>query len=291
MSTALHPPPSSQAPAAAAKIVRTLSYDGVAVLTFDRPDSSANIFDPPALEELDAHLAALEAEPSLKGVILVSAKPRIFIAGADLNAFVRDTSPDALGAIVDLGHRVFTRLGRLRVPTVAAIHGVCLGGGCELALACDWRVASTDKATKIGLPETQLGILPAWGGSVRLPALLGLPAALGLILAGKQLVGAQALKVGLVDELAHHEYLMDAARRLLARGKRPPASRKLVSRAPLTAIIAAKARRDVLAKTRGHYPAPLKAIEVCTHALGRPLEEGLALEKKAVLELARTPES
>lgn len=272
-------------------IVRTIRYDGVAVLTFDRPDSSANVFDRPTLDELDAHLAALEAESGLKGVILASAKPKIFIAGADLNAFVKDPSPESLGAIVDVGHRVFTRLARLPVPTVAAIHGVCLGGGCELALACDWRVASTDKATKIGLPETQLGILPAWGGSVRLPALIGLPAALGLILTGKQLAGAQALKAGLVDDLAHHEYLVDAARRLLVLGKRPPPSRKLLSRAPLTAVVAAKARRDVLAKTHGHYPAPLKAIEVCTHALGRPLEEGLALEKKALLELARTPES
>lgn len=270
-------------------IVRTLGPDGIDLLTFDRADSAANIFDRATLEELDAHLALLEAHSGLRGLILVSAKPKIFIAGADLHSLAQDLSPGALGEIVDLGHRVFTRLARLPVPSVAAIHGVCLGGGCEVALACDWRAASTDPATKIGLPETQLGILPAWGGSVRLPVLLGLPAALGLILAGKQLAGVPALKAGLVDELAHPEYLLAAARRLLARGKRPPAPRGLLSRAPLKALVAWKARRDVLAKTHGHYPAPLRAVEVCTAALGQPLAAALAREKAGFLELAGTP--
>jgi 3-hydroxyacyl-CoA dehydrogenase/enoyl-CoA hydratase/3-hydroxybutyryl-CoA epimerase len=272
-------------------IVRTLGPDGIGLLTFDRANSSANIFDRATLDELDTHLAALETQSVLRGVILVSAKPKIFIAGADLHSLAGNLSSDALGAIVDLGHRIFTRLERLPVPSVAAIHGVCLGGGCELALACDWRIASTDKATKIGLPETQLGILPAWGGSVRLPALIGLPAALNLILTGKQLAGAPALKAGLVDELAHPEYLLAAARRLLARGKRPPLKRALLSCAPFKVLVAWKARRKVLAKTRGHYPAPLKAIDVCTAALGRPREDALAREKAGFLELVHTPEA
>jgi len=271
-------------------IARHLDAAGVCTLTFDRVASSANVFDRATLAELDAHLATLEKEPLLKGVIVVSAKPKIFMAGADVKEFVRAPDADALGEIVDLGHRVFTRLSRLPVPSVAAIHGVCLGGGCELALACDWRVASTDKATKIGLPETQLGIVPAWGGSVRLPALIGLPAALGMILTGRQVVGAQAKKLGLVDELAHREYLLDVARRQLARGKRPPHPRPFSSCAPFKALVAAQARRSVRAKTHGHYPAPLKAIEVCTAALGRSLETGFALEKAAFLELVATSE-
>lgn len=267
-----------------------LGADGIAVLTFDRPNSSANVFDVPTLNELDTYLALLEVRSEVKGVLLVSAKPKIFIAGADLNAFAGAT-PDQLASIVDLGHRVFTRLERLHVPSIAAINGVCLGGGCELALACDWRVASLDKAMKIGLPETQLGILPAWGGSVRLPRLIGLPQALGLILTGKQLVAQQALKLGVVDEVAHPEYLLATARSLFERGKRRGSKARggVMNNALLRPLVAAKARKDVLAKTRGHYPAPLKAIEVCTGAMGKPIEQGLALERAAFLELVETP--
>jgi 3-hydroxyacyl-CoA dehydrogenase / enoyl-CoA hydratase / 3-hydroxybutyryl-CoA epimerase len=271
-------------------ITRHIDDDHVCTLTFDRAGSSANVFDRATLEELDAHLAHLETLAVLRGVILASAKDKIFIAGADLHEFVRSPDPAALAAIVDLGHRVFTRLQKLHAPSVAAIHGACLGGGCELALACDWRVASTGKPTKIGLPETQLGILPAWGGSVRLPLLIGLPAALGIILPGRQLAAIPAKKTGLIDELSHPEYLLATARTLLARGKRPPAPFR-VTHLPLAKnLIAAKARRDVLAKTRGHYPAPLKAIDVCTAALGLPFADALALEKAAFLELIRTPE-
>lgn len=263
---------------------------GLATLTLDRQGSSANVFDVPALLELDAALATIEARDDLRGVLIVSAKPRIFIAGADLNSFAGAT-PERLGEIVDLGHRIFTRLERLPIPSAAAIHGVCLGGGCELALACDWRAASTDASTKIGLPETQLGILPAWGGSVRLPRLVGLPAALGVILAGKQLAAVPAKKIGLVDEVAHPADVVGAARVLLARGKRRPASAPgLGSSVALRPFVALKARRDVRAKTRGHYPAPLKALEVAVAALGQPLAAGLALEKRAFLELVRTPE-
>ncbi len=271
-------------------ISRSSTTDGTCVLTFDRPGSSANVFDRATLDELDQHLAALEQDTGVRGLVITSAKAKIFIAGADLNAFGHDADEPALAAMVDLGHRVFTRLSRLPIPSVAAIHGVCLGGGFELALACDWRVATTDKATKLGLPETLLGIVPAWGGSTRLPKLIGLPAALGLILTGKQIVGAQALKLGVVDELSHLEYLLQTARGLLAKGKRPAPASHWANRAPLAQIVAAKARRDVLAKTRGHYPAPLAAIEVCTTAATQTFEVGLAAEKRAFLQLVRTPE-
>jgi len=271
-------------------ITLTFERDGFATLTFDRAGSSANVFDVATLHELDAHLATLEKRSDLRGVILVSAKSKIFVAGADLNAFAGATTAQ-LGDIVDLGHRVFRRLETLKIPSVAAINGVCLGGGCELALACDWRVGSTDKSTKIGLPETQLGILPAWGGSVRLPRLIGLPQALGIILTGKQLVAQQALKVGMIDDVAHPEYLVAAARQQLTKGKRPtPAPRGVMNSALLRPIVVAKARKDVLAKTRGHYPAPLKAIEAAVGALGQPLETGLAIEKAAFLSLVQTSE-
>jgi 3-hydroxyacyl-CoA dehydrogenase / enoyl-CoA hydratase / 3-hydroxybutyryl-CoA epimerase len=254
-------------------ITRSLSADGLCVLTFDRAGSSANVFDRATLEELNLHLAAIESDASIRGVLVTS---------ADLNAFSKNADERALGEMVDLGHTIFGRLSKLPVPSVAAIHGVCLGGGLELALACDWRVASTDKATKLGLPETQLGILPAWGGSTRLPRLIGLPAALGLILTGKQLVGA--------DELAHQEYLLEAAQKILARGKRRPKPLAWTSRAPLSSLVGSQARRETLRKSRGHYPAPLKAIEVCTRAVSGSIEDGLAAERAAFLELVRTPE-
>lgn len=269
----------------------TIDGDGMALLTLDRPNAAVNLFDLATLEELDAHIAVLEKKPALKGVVLCSAKPKIFLAGADLNSFTKNFTDEGLGQTVDLGHRIFTRLERLAIPSVAAINGVCLGGGCEVVLACDWRVASLDRSTKIGLPETQLGILPAWGGSVRLPRLIGLPAALGIILAGKQLAAIPAQKAGLVDELAHPEYLLAAARKMLAKGKRPPASPGgLLNTALARPLVARQARRSVLAKTRGHYPAPLKALEVCVAAYGRPLEKGFALERAAFLGLSKTPE-
>lgn len=271
-------------------IIRTDSADGTCILTFDRPGSSANIFDRATLDELEIYIAALEKESGVRGVVLTSAKPAVFIAGADLNALAKNLQESALTEIIDLGHRVFTRLSRLAAPTVAAIHGACLGGGLEVALACDWRVASTDKATKLGLPETQLGILPAWGGSTRLPKLIGLPAALSLILTGKQIVGAQALKLGVVDDIAHSEYLLDAARQLIARGKRLPSKNSWLSRTPFSALVAIKARRDLRAKTRGHYPAPIAALDVCAHAVGEPLERGLERERAAFLQLVHTPE-
>jgi 3-hydroxyacyl-CoA dehydrogenase/enoyl-CoA hydratase/3-hydroxybutyryl-CoA epimerase len=155
-----------------------LRADGLFILTFDRPDSSANIFDRDTLLELDSYLRELG---DARGLILTSSKPTIFIAGADLHGLQRMNAGELAGFIA-LGQSVFNRLAALKMPTVAAIHGACVGGGYELALACDWRVASPDRATKIGLPETKLGILPAWGGSTRLPRLIGVPAvAAGII--------------------------------------------------------------------------------------------------------------
>ena len=144
-------------------ISRSLSPDRICTLTFDREGSSANLFDRATLLELEGHLDELDRDDALCGVIVATAKPKIFIAGADLNAFAKNADEHALGEMVDLGHRIFTRLSRLRVPSVAAIHGTCLGGGLELALACDWRVATTDKATKLGLPETPILFLEFHG--------------------------------------------------------------------------------------------------------------------------------
>jgi 3-hydroxyacyl-CoA dehydrogenase/enoyl-CoA hydratase/3-hydroxybutyryl-CoA epimerase len=269
---------------------RQLLADGVCVLTFDRAESTANIFDRATLAELADHLTFIEkADSGVKGVILTSAKEAIFVAGADLYS-VRKMNADELKEFITAGQAAFTRLAALPIPSVAAIHGVAVGGGCEVALACDWRVASPDPVTKIGLPETQLGILPAWGGCTRLPRLIGVPKALDLILGGKTLAPKHALKLGLVDELASREYLFRAALDLLKRGKR---SHDLLHSAPVNAVvdavIAPKVRKATAAKTHGHYPAIEKAQEVVMQCAKDWREaDSLAREREAIGELIAT---
>src|SRR3954453_9513947 len=201
-------------------IRREVGDDGVCILSFDRLDSGANIFDGPTMASLREHLDAIENDSAIKGVIVVSAKKSIFIAGADLQTLLRQAQTGELRAFIADGQKVFNRLAALKVPTVAAIHGACAGGGYEITLACDHRIASDDPATKIGLPETTLGLVPAWGGATRLPRLIGSAGAAEVILKGKLYGAAEALKLGLVDEVVPKEQLLDAARKKLAAGKR-----------------------------------------------------------------------
>lgn len=274
-------------------IRREVNPAGICVLTFDRPGSPANIFDKATLLELNSHLAALTDDPQVKGLVLASAKKSIFIAGADIKSFSDDPDPETLRDLIELGQSVFNRIAALSIPTVAAIHGACVGGGYEITLACDYRIASPDKITKIGLPETQLGILPAWGGCTRLPRLIGLPRALDVILGGKTLAAKPALKCGMVDELAPAEYLVSlAAQRILSRGvglrhRRRPLKFKLMNSSLAAAVIARRARAALLQKTRGHYPAVEKALDVIVRGLSRSLPDALALEREAILELGR----
>jgi len=269
-------------------IHRSIRDDHICVLTFDRPGSSANLLDRSTLEELREHLDSIAQEPQIRGVVLTSAKRSIFIAGADLKMLTGDAPPEAVREVVELGQEVMNRLAALPVPTVAAIHGAALGGGYELCLACDYRLASPDRATKIGLPETLLGLLPAWGGSTRLPRLIGLPKALEVILGGKTLAPKPALKRGMVDELVPAEYLVAAAARKIGQGKRRLPGRGWFNNRLVAAIIASRLRHQLFKKTRGHYPAVLKALEVVTRGISRSVSESLALECAAILELVQT---
>src|SRR5579859_3389506 len=175
--------------------------DDICILTFDRPGSSANIFDLAALDELAAELDFIARQTKLKGLIFASAKSTIFIAGADLKMLRPGTAEADGRMLIERGQAVMNRIAALSIPTVAAIHGVAVGGGFELSLACDYRVAAHGPHTRIGLPETKLGLLPGWGGATRLPRLIGLPKALDFILNGKIVTAAQALKLGMVDEV------------------------------------------------------------------------------------------
>src|SRR6266513_3471058 len=207
----------------ASMIQREIGKDGICILTFDRPESAANIFDAPTLKELNEHVDAIESDPEIRGLIVTSAKKSICIAGADLKTLLKQAQTGELRDFIAEGQRVFNRIAALKIPSVAAIHGACAGGGYEITLACDWRVASDDPATRIGLPETTLGLIPAWGGSTRLPRLIGEDNAAEVILKGKLYSASEALKIGLVDEVLAREQLLDAARRLIGKGKRPTA--------------------------------------------------------------------
>lgn len=260
---------------------------GFLVVIFDKPGSSANTFDRKTLTDLGAQLDAIEKDSSIAGVVFASAKDSIFVAGADLVELSR-LDPAGIREIGALGQRLFTRVANLRVPTAAAIHGACLGGGFEIALACDWRVASDDRATKIGLPECNLGILPAWGGSTRLPRLVGLPKALGAILGADQMAAKKAFKLGAIDAVAPKEHVVREALKLLGRGKARRKSHALINNGLVAAILRKKIGGDLAKKTGGHYPAFPRALDVVTRGASGSIEASLARELEALCDLTAT---
>ena len=248
--------------------------DGVCLLIFDRPESGGNIFDKGTLDDLAEHLDSIEQDKSLKGVILTSAKKSIFVAGADLKTLLRQAQTGEMRAFIAEGQKIFNRLAKLGVPTCAAIHGAAAGGGYEVALACDWRVGSDDPATRIGLPETTLGLVPAWGGCTRLPKLIGRERAAEAILKGKLYGAKEALALGLVDELAPRDRLIEFAKKMLGNGKRKKDS---------TTASAKDLRGPGLS---GGNAAPARAFEIITKDL--PEERSLAMELDAIVDLGNT---
>jgi 3-hydroxyacyl-CoA dehydrogenase/enoyl-CoA hydratase/3-hydroxybutyryl-CoA epimerase len=275
-----------------------VSGDGVAWLIFDRPDARLNILSSGVMAQLDALLGEIEAGARagrIRAVVVRSGKDGSFIAGADVNEIADVTDPEAARAGAAAGQRLFLRLDRLPVPTVAAVDGICLGGGTELILACDVRIASDRPETRIGLPEVRLGIIPGWGGTTRLPRVVGLSDALGMILTGTNVSARRAQRIGLVAERMHPAILYQRAAELaleLARGgravERPKKSlaRRVLDSNPVgRRVVLRQARRQVLRETKGHYPAPLAALEVVRRAHGLPLEDALAVEAEAVARL------
>src|SRR5438876_12217351 len=220
-----------RAVATASMIRREIGDDHICVLAFDRPESGANIFDDATLDELNEHLDFIENDAALRGLIIASAKKSIFIAGADLKTLLQQAQSGEMRAFIAKGQKIFNRLADLKIPTVAAIHGASAGGGYEVTLACDYRIATDDPTTRIGLPETTLGLIPAWGGCTRLPRLIGAQRAAEMILKGKLYSAQEALKLGLVDEVARPDQLLDRAVKKLRDGKRPSPG---ASRPPLS---------------------------------------------------------
>jgi len=272
----------------------SLSRDGngVAWLVLDDPSKKVNTVSTKFFVWFEALVTELERDAP-KALVILSGKADGFVAGADLEELLAVGDKADVIAMLQRGHDLMQRLAGLPFPTVAAIHGACLGGGLELALACRYRVATEHKKTKLGLPEVQLGLIPGLGGTQRLPRLIGVPAALDMILTGKQLDAKRARKAGLVDDTCHPSDLAQAAARWAGQRKEekkaPGIARRatdFLAKSPLAdKLIFDKARAQTLAKTGGHYPAPLVAIDVVHDGLKLPLRRALDVESGAFSEL------
>ncbi len=270
-----------------------LREDGIAVLSLDRKDSPVNAMSQDVLLELGDILERLAIDPP-KGVVVCSTKPAGFIAGADLKEFQEFDRRGTVNDAIRRGQTVYQKLAELPCPTVAAIHGHCLGGGTELALACRYRVASNDASTRIGLPETQLGIFPGWGGSARLPQLVGAPAAMDMMLTGRTLSASAARGIGLVDKVTAPAVLVDAAVSLALSGTTRPFKQRATAWVTNTflarKLLAPQMAKQVARKARkDQYPAPYALISTWERSGGSPIQKRLDAERRAVVKLASSP--
>jgi len=282
--------PAKATPPSGRALSQELGQDSVLVVTLDVPGEKVNTLGRPVMEEFDALVTDVESRPEIRGVVLRSGKPDNFIAGADIKDFTAIRSALEGETLARTAQGVIARLESARVPVVAAIHGSCVGGGLETVLCCRYRIASDDPKTGLGVPEVNLGLIPGMGGTQRLPRLVGLAAALDLILTGRTVKATRALRMGLVDEVVPPAALLIAARRAaldLAEGTRRPQRPGIALRERLLRpVIFSKARSTVMAKTHGHYPAPLAAIDAVQRGTATRLAEGLKIEARLFGELS-----
>jgi len=260
----------------------------VAVLVLDVPGQPVNIFTRAVRREFVSLLQTLRADEAVRAVVLMSGKRDAFIAGADIEEFVAARSAAEATALSRAGQEVLDDVAAFPKPFVVAIHGACMGGGLELALACHYRIASDHPKTVLALPEVQIGVIPGAGGCNRLPRVVGLRAALEMILSGKSVRASHALRKGLVDEMAPAPILREvavAAARSLVEGGVPKRRPKggfpgwLFDRTPFgRAFVLRRARAMTLRRTRGHYPAPFAALDTVRYSLAHGLERGLLRE-------------
>ncbi|MGH1374530.1 MAG: fatty acid oxidation complex subunit alpha FadB [Cellvibrionaceae bacterium] len=269
---------------------------GIAELNFDFQGESVNKFDSATVAELDQAITALEGASGLKGVLATSAKG-VFIVGADISEFVPlfAAGPEAAGEHLGLNTKNLNRIEDLPVPVVVAINGFALGGGLEFCLACDYRIAST--ASKVGLPETKLGLIPGWGGTVRLPRLAGCDTAIEWIASGKDQKPQAALKAGVVDGVVAPEQLRDAALNVLQQcidGKLDIHARREQKTSPLKlndieSMMAFETSKAFVAGQAGpNYPSPVMAVKCMQKAAGMSRDEALIVEKDGFVKVAAT---
>lgn len=269
----------------------TVDPDRIAWLVLDKQDASANALSRAILTELDARLADVE-RIAPRGLVLISAKDSGFVAGADVKEFTTLKDAGDAEALIEHGQRVLARLDRLSCPTVAAIHGFALGGGLELALACDYRVAVEDDRLMLALPEVMLGIHPGFGGTVRAVQLLGATTALDLMLTGRTVRGSKVRALGLVDRICkdRNELRALARRCVLERPSRhrPTWLQRAVSNRLVRPLLRRKLRATVARRVRqSQYPAPYAIIDLWVQHGGDP-RTGYAAEKRSVARLALT---
>ena len=271
--------------------------NSIAIVTIDCPNAKVNTLDGALLVALEEVAHALAAETSLTAAVVLSGKTKGFIAGADIKLIESVTDQAVAEAMARRGQQVFQTWADLKIPVIAAINGHCLGGGMEFALACNARIGTPD--AQLGLPEVKLGILPGFGGTQRLPLLIGLEKSLEMILTGRTLNAEKSCRLGLLDKISDKNDLREQAL-TFAKGypHAPPRTRQigwrrwLLEGNPLGRALLFKKSREMLAKrTAGHYPAPVRALEVIARTWTMSMAEGLAIEAKALGELAVSPVS
>ncbi|MDA1013521.1 MAG: 3-hydroxyacyl-CoA dehydrogenase NAD-binding domain-containing protein [Planctomycetota bacterium] len=276
--------------------------DGIMRVTINREDRPVNSLSRQSLEELSRLITRINSDSSLNGVLFISGKPGNFIAGADVTELKDLQDQDAARNISQFGQSVFQALEDLTVPTVALISGACLGGGLEFAMSCRYRIAADDSKTLLALPEVQLGLIPGWGGTIRLPKLIGFLNAMPMILTGKKLGGHQARSKGLVHDTVPVEALLSVgekiiqacvekgtANHLFRKPKKPLWLRLVERRGVFQKYAVNKAEKQVLAKSHGHYPAPQAACEALRSGIGRRDADKFAIESEIVSKLADNP--
>ena len=275
--------------------------EGIAIIWMDQPDEKVNVLNTGLIEEFKPILDSIEKDGEIKAIVMASKKPDTFIAGADLDMLKKMKTPDEVKQFNKEGNEILDKISTFPKPVVAAINGAALGGGLEVALAAQYRIATDDSKTKFALPEVQLGLLPGGGGTQRLPRLIGLQKALDIVLTGKNIYPRKAKRIGLIDELINKNALLATAVEVagkLADGDLKPKRNNLSLTEKLLeknyfgrSIIYSKAKERVLKQTQGNYPAPLKILECIQTGLEKGFKAGRQAELNNFTDLVFTPES
>ncbi|NIF57034.1 fatty acid oxidation complex subunit alpha FadJ [Enterobacter sp. Ap-916] len=272
-----------------------IRLDNVAVVTIDVPGEKMNTLKAEFGAQVHSIIKKLRDNPSVQGLVFISGKPDNFIAGADINMIGGCKTAEEAQELARQGQQIMAEIAALPIPVVAAIHGACLGGGLEMALACHVRICTDSPKTLLGLPEVQLGLLPGSGGTQRLPRLIGVSNALDMILTGKQLRPRQALKLGLVDDVVPESILLEAAVELALKGRKPsrelPVKERILAGPLGRSLLFSMVSKKTEEKTQGNYPATGRIIQVIRTGLEQGSKSGYEAEAKAFGELAMSPES
>jgi 3-hydroxyacyl-CoA dehydrogenase/enoyl-CoA hydratase/3-hydroxybutyryl-CoA epimerase/3-hydroxyacyl-CoA dehydrogenase/enoyl-CoA hydratase/3-hydroxybutyryl-CoA epimerase/enoyl-CoA isomerase len=271
----------------------------IALLTLDMPGKGANILSRAVLEELSTVFDQLNGRSDVAGLVMISGKPGMFIAGADLREFAAsmDIASEQTRAMCRRGQTLFQRLSQMPFVTVVAIDGICVGGGAELSCWCDRRIMSDGNRTELGFPEVKLGLFPGWGGTARLPRIIGLANAVEMITSGNSIGPDEAYRLGLISDIAPADQLLSAAIRLVRAEQSSGEYRRDRQRwsGPISmsetelGFLGATASAVIQHETKGHYPAPLAALEVMLGAVSADINQACEMEAEGMAQLFGSP--